>query len=368
MDENRVSRPAERWWIALWAGVVIGVGLLNSAYRVLRGTITGGSGTIFDVLVGEFTAALNAGILFFAVRLLVRRFPLDRGRFARYLALYVPALATFSAAHTTLNLLLRSAIYAAAGAERYNYGPIRTRYLMELQLDVIVFALMVAGLHAWRHAERLHRSELAAEQLECRLAQARLSSLQLQLQPHFLFNALNTISATMYEDVERADQMIEGLAGLLRTALSTSRSGRVPLSEEIAVLQQYLTIMRARFDDGLVVDLRLDPAALGALVPPLLLQPLVENAIRHGGIETCGAVKIELSASRQGDSLVLEVKDDGPGVEPGIDPFGRGLGLSATAERLALLYGTAHRFEAGDTVPGGFRVWLEIPFATAEPA
>jgi two-component system, LytTR family, sensor kinase len=366
VDRGGGRRPGGAWWPALWFGAVVAIGLLMFSYRSLHALLERGPASGVQVLAGELTAAFGAGVLFFAVQGLVRRFPLDRGRARRHLALYLPAVAAFSVAHTTSNVLLRTAIYAAGGLGVYDHGPMSMRFLMELPIDVIIFTLMAGALHVWRHTERMRLRELGAERLEKSLVEANLRNLQLQLHPHFLFNALNTVSSTMYRDVERADDMIEKLAGLLRTALRTSRSDRVPLAEEIAVLEDYLSIMRARFEERLVVDMDVDAAASRALVPPLLLQPLVENAIRHGGIDTRGTVRIALRAARRGDSLWLSVEDDGPGLAPGVDPFETGLGLSATAERLRLLYGGHQHVEAGNGAAGGFRVSLQIPFAAAE--
>jgi two-component system, LytTR family, sensor kinase len=237
------------------------------------------------------------------------------------------------------------------------------RYWMELPLQVIWFTGLVAGLHAWSSLQAARERELRAAQLEGSLARAQLRNLRLQLQPHFLFNALNTISATMYDDPRAADEMLAQLAELLRASLRTAQTDEVPLSEELAVLDCYLAILRARFGDRLAVTLEIEPGTAGALVPSMILQPLVENAVRHGNAERQGRGAVAVRARREGGRLILEVEDDGGG--EGTAHPGTGVGLSATAERLCLLYGDAQTFSAGNG-GGGFRVRATLPLRHAE--
>ncbi len=202
-------------------------------------------------------------------------------------------------------------------------------------------------------------------QLETRLAQAQLQALRLQLQPHFLFNTLNTISSVLYEDPRVADEMIARLSDLLRATLRETGRQEVTLEEELRFLDLYVEIMRARFDDRLVVSLDVDPATRDALVPQLLLQPLVENAIRHGaGVNATAAVDVR--ARREGEGLRLQVRDRGPGIaEAQSEVIGRGVGLSNTAERLERLYGAAHAFALHNADGGGLAVDVTIPYRTS---
>jgi LytS/YehU family sensor histidine kinase len=207
---------------------------------------------------------------------------------------------------------------------------------------------------------------------ELSLAQAELRNLRLQLQPHFLFNALNTISATMYDEPAAADAMIAELSQLLRLSLKTVHTQEVPLRAELEALSHYTALMRARFGDQLSVTVDVEPAAADALVPSLILQPLVENAVRHGNVSLLGQGRIDVRARRDGDRLVLLVLNDTEARETGeaellsgAAPKGTGVGLTSTAERLRLLYGDAHRFSAGKSpVNGGFgfAVAIAIPF------
>src|SRR5258705_4969294 len=220
--------------------------------------------------------------------------------------------------------------------------------------NVLVYA-MVAGLyHAWR-----------ATRLEMQLVQARLDALVGQLQPHFLFNTLHTISAFVLEDPKQANRMITRLSELLRHSFSREHGPLVTLEEELRLLDHYVAIQEARFGDRLKVTFRVDAGTGAATVPTFLLQPLVENAIRHGAALQGGSAEVEIVAVRAGDRLRLEVRDNGPGIPAGAARNG-GVGIANTRARLAQLYGTGgrHSFELvnapGDK--GGVVATVEIPY------
>ncbi len=215
--------------------------------------------------------------------------------------------------------------------------------------------------------ERLSRrfSEAAreSEQLQARLDQARLQALRLQLQPHFLFNTLNTITALVHRDPPSAERMVTGLSELLRVSLGTAGEQEVRLDRELEVLRHYLDIQLVRFSDRLSVRFDIDPAAREAMVPSLLLQPLVENAIKHGITPRVAAGHLHIAVRRRDDTLTLEVLDDGVGTR-GSQPLSEGVGLGNTRARLASLYGTQQRLDAGARPGAGFSVKIEIPFHT----
>jgi LytS/YehU family sensor histidine kinase len=194
------------------------------------------------------------------------------------------------------------------------------------------------------------------------LARAQVKALEQRLHPHFLFNALNTVSQVMYEDLGAAERMIAGLSDLLRRALRASEAQEVPLAEELSLLDTYLEIMRARFCDRLAVAVSVDDDARTALVPPLLLQPLVENAIRHGADPSSYRVDAALSVRKEGQRLLVELRDHGRGLAKGAP---EGVGLSTTAERLGALYGDAQRLSLENADGGGLRVRIELPFRDA---
>jgi signal transduction histidine kinase len=205
----------------------------------------------------------------------------------------------------------------------------------------------------------------ARQRVATRLVRAELDTLKLQLSPHFLFNALNSAVALIGSDREAAEKMVSELSEFLRMVLSGSMENEVPLDRELELLQHYLRIQRVRFQDKLNVEFDISDDARRAMVPSLLLQPLLENAIRHGIGPRATPGRIWVSANRAGDMLAIQVVDDGVGAHarPARERSrGTGLGLANTATRLIHLYADAHQFEAGPREGGGFAVKLLIPF------
>jgi two-component system LytT family sensor kinase len=213
------------------------------------------------------------------------------------------------------------------------------------------------------------------QQLEAELARAQLQSLKLQLHPHFLFNTLNTVTALVATDPRAAERVITGLSELLRLSFHHAAEHEVPLERELEILRRYVEIQHVRFSDRLRVDVRVDAEARRALVPNLILQPLVENAIRHGIAPRAAGGCVEIHAVRDGDLLCLRVSDDGVGVRPSASRSseasgdvgwggegGGGVGLSNTRARLRHLYGDRHTFSAGAGARGGFEVRIAIPY------
>ena len=351
---------------AIWLGLVLVLGILFFLYHYLAVLAEHGTENPLEPFIDELTGALVGGLLFFPIRRLVRRLPLTATAWPRRLPVYLLALAACGGIATTLMWGLRSLLYPLAGLGPYDYGVMPLRYFMELPLQAVWFTITVAGLHGWYALAAARARELRDAQLETSLAQAQLRNLRLQLQPHFLFNALNTISSTMYDDPRAADEMLDQLAELLRASLRTAQTDEVPLREELALLDRYLALLRARFGERLEVTFQLDREVSSALVPSLLLQPLVENAVRHGNAERVGRGTIAVRARREEGRLVLEVEDDGPG-DPGndVDRSPAGIGLAATAERLRLLYGDGQAFDAGNAPGGGFRVRASLPYREA---
>jgi hypothetical protein len=339
------------------------LGLLLFLYRHLENVATRGHEPFIRPLVQEVTAAWIGVCLFFPVRALARRCPLSGPGWARRVPVHALGVLVFATTYTSLIWLVRSLLFPLLGQGRYDYGAMPVRYFMELPVQVIVYALFVAGVHTADHHRRTQERELATAQLQGQLALTQLENLQLRLQPHFLFNALNTISSAMYDDPAAADEMIGRLGELLRASLRTRETQEVALREELDTLRAYLGLMAARFGPEVEVCVRADEDALGLAVPALLVQPLVENAFRHGSAAFDGHGRIEVHARREGDALHIDVRNDVP---PGASPAaGSGLGLSLTCERLRLLYGEGHRFQAGKGADGWYEVAMTLP---ARPA
>jgi two-component system, LytTR family, sensor kinase len=353
------TKSSTYWKPELWAAAFGGttlVSLLLFWYRYLDDLARGYHHTAGWRAIDELTGAVYGVPIVVAVLTISWHYPLDSKHWRRTLPVHLAAVVFFSLVHTSLNWGVRSLLYPLAGLGPYDYGRIPVRYLMEFPNDVLFYVIMQVIVAATRYYQKMRDRELS-------LAQAELRNLRLQLQPHFLFNALNTISATMYDDPAAADAMIAELSELLRLSLRTVHTQEIPLRAELEALSHYTALMRARFGDKLSVAVDVEPGAADALVPSLILQPLVENAIRHGNVSLLGQGHIDVRARREGDRLTIDVLDDGPGAAAALKP--NGVGLSATAERLRLLYGDAQKFSAGNTqVNGGFgfAVAIAIPF------
>jgi LytS/YehU family sensor histidine kinase len=233
-----------------------------------------------------------------------------------------------------------------------------------LTANLITYGALAGAVQVWMLFERLRDQQVNAARLETELAQAQLESLRGTLQPHFLFNALHTVGGLVRAgDKDGAVQTITALSGLLRFSLEGVTRNEIPLHRELEALERYLEIEEVRFEDRMTVEREIAPDVLDALVPALILQPLVENAVRHGIGQNPEAGALVVRAYRDGQSLRLEVEDDGPG--PGPSPVGGwsgGVGLTLTRDRLASLYDDQHDFALESPNGCGARVVVSIPF------
>lgn len=225
-----------------------------------------------------------------------------------------------------------------------------------------IYLALVSMAHALYYSRRSKEREHRSLELEARLAQARLEALKMQLQPHFLFNALNAIAALVHKDAEAADEMLAALSDFLRMVLETTGAQELPLSRELALVERYLAIEHARFGDRLRYHLDVTPETEPALVPAFLLQPLVENAVRHGLEPRPGAGSLSIRARRNEGALHLSVADDGVGLAPG-KPTREGIGLENTRARLRELYQGAATLELRNG--SGVTVEITLPFHEA---
>jgi two-component system, LytTR family, sensor kinase len=231
-----------------------------------------------------------------------------------------------------------------------------------LTWSLVIYWMIVGSLQAYRYYERYLSSELRLERMEKSYGQARLNALRMQLDPHFLFNALNTISSHVERDPRLTRSMIEHLGDLLRMSLETKDRQEVPLAEELAFLDHYLEIQKIRFGDQLAVDIDVAPEVRYASVPSLFLQPLVENAIRHGISRRISGGVVSVNARTVGGNLIIQVEDDGLGLAPGWRlENSTGLGLRVTRERLEGLYPEYHKFTVRRRPEGGTTVEILLP-------
>jgi hypothetical protein len=279
-----------------------------------------------------------------AVLWLSRRFPLDKKAWRVSLPVHAAGVFVATSLHIVMATATRMITYAAINETTSWRVEAQRMYFLNFDWEMMTYWAIVGLSHALAYHQEAQTRALKASQLETRLVEAQLQSLQRQLQPHFLFNTLNTISALMHRDVEAADAMIARLSDLLRISLQSVGVQEVTLKEELDFLSKYLEIEQTRFRDRLRVVFDVAPDTFDALVPNLILQPLVENTM-----------------------LELVVQDNGVGLSAArLSDFNRGIGLSNTRSRLDHLYGSSHRFEFRQPAEGGLLVLIAIPLVDVE--
>ena len=294
---------------------------------------------------------------------LARRYPFDRRTWGRFVAVHAVGVFVFTFAHSAASAYLRvlamdhlsdrTVLFSAA---------LRDRFVLNFDYEAMTYWFLVGISHALAYRRESDERSITAANLQARLAEANLETLQRQLHPHFLFNTLHTISALIHRNADAADAMLARLSDLLRLTLNRVRVRQLPLKEELDFIQKYLEIERARYGDRLRVVFDVDPSVLDAAVPSLVLQPLVENALRHGIGPKVGGGRIDIIARREDDRLCLVVSDDGYGVPSHeLHALNEGVGVSNTRSRLVHLYGDQHRFEFRTPRTGGLEVTVAIP-------
>ncbi len=288
--------------------------------------------------------------------LLAGRFTIERPHAGHALLIHFGASVVFSLVYVTL----RAVIALWQNADLSFAPACRALLIKSWHFNLLVYWVIISVNHAFDYYDKLREREVRTAELERHLTEARLQALQMQLNPHFLFNTLHAISALMHKDVDAADRMLVRLSELLRHALEATDTQEVTLREELDFLSRYLDIEHTRFGPRLTVEMKIAPETLEALVPNLVLQPLLENAIRHGIEPHARPGSIEVSAKRDGESLRLEVRDNGDGLAGGA-PTER-VGLSNTRARLSQLYGHAQKFSLSNAPQGGFLASIDLPF------
>jgi signal transduction histidine kinase len=346
------------WLFNLVAWTLIGAffGTRSYALAVAQGRPLPDLRVLVSNLYDAYLWALFTPVIFVAAA----RFPFRRGAWRLPLAAHVGVASLVAIAGVAANLPVSSYLWPG---ETASFG----RYLIgTFHFNVQWYFVVVMVQHAIAYADRLRDRDVQAAQLETQLARAQLDALKMQIQPHFLFNTLHAVSELVHEDADGADRMITRLGDLLRLTVDDAAQ-EVPLRRELHFLAAYLEIERTRFHDRLTVEMEVDPETLDAMVPNLVLQPLVENAIRHGTAPHAARGVIHVRARRDGGTLRLEVRDNGGGLRPK-SPGGReGVGLRNTRARLRQLYGAAGTLELCDGEAGGVRAAVSLPFRPAPP-
>jgi len=299
-----------------------------------------------------------------AIIVTARRRPFGEGTRMRWLGRHLVLGLLFSAASLGLTAGLRALL---GDSVHDALGPLNTASLgPNVAGDLLRYSLIAVSYQAVAYHRAVREREAQAARLRIDLAEARLASLEGRLHPHFLFNTLNAIAALVREDPRAAETMIEQLSELLRASLKANPLREVPLEEELRLTEQYLAIQQVRFQDRLRSTLEASSAARRGRVPQLILQPLVENAVRHGIAPRESGGSLTVSAAVEHETLVMTVEDDGVGIgNAPPEQGGTGLGLNSVKARLAHLYGSQQRFEVRPRSPSGTRVTIALPYRPA---
>jgi signal transduction histidine kinase len=361
MGQIEPAAPRPRWsgW-ALGLGAWTLLGLCQSAQSYVTYAAEGHPIPGWRALALGLSLWYGWALLWVFVCQLARRCPLEQHDFAWRLLFHLAAAVVFAFAKILLDYPVILAFYCPTPHLLTLRRFVPMAVYDQFHTYVLIYWAMLGVAHAIDYRRQSRERALRTSQLEAKLAQAQLQLLKLQLHPHFLFNTLNSISALIHTDVELADRMIARLGDLLRLALQHFGAEEVPLREELEFLLSYLEIEQARLGPRLSFDLDVEPGTVEARVPTLLLQPLVENAIRHGVGARPGPGRVEVRARREAGWLRLEVRDSGPGLTSG-EPA-EGVGLSNTRARLGRLYGDEYQFELAGGPGGGAVVRVVIPF------
>jgi two-component system, LytTR family, sensor kinase len=292
-----------------------------------------------------------------------RRFPIVQHRWRMNLPIHMLACLAIAILELGVSTVISAWMRSEAPTPAWSMSSQRFLFLATLQQNILFYWVILGVCWSVDHYRKYHERELRATQLQAQLIQAQLKVLKMQLHPHFLFNTLNAISALIYQDVELADRMIARLGELLRATLENADRQEVPLREELDFIEPYLEIEKARLGPRLCVKSSVDSETMNCLVPNMILQPLVENAIRHGIAPQDKPGCIEISAHRENGLLKLKVCDNGLGFAIGASTKSEtGLGLSNTRARLQQLYGSAHHLELSSAPDCGTQVAVSIPF------
>lgn len=367
------NNTQSRWRVALWLALWTVLGLLFASKIVMEQRMMGRSYPWTKALWWQLMEWHTWGVLTLLVARACRRLDVPRGRWGRYVVCHVGLGIMFS--------LIQAFIASVAGfIEMWLKGwpptPMGEYSFLEalqftlvnhLHFNLLVYAAIVLGWNALHYHREAGERAVKAAELETQLAQAQLQALRAQLQPHFLFNTLNTIAEMVYEDPAKAEQMILRLGELLRLTLQSQRLQQTPLAEEISFLKSYLEIEQARLGSRLQIEWDVAAETMGAQVPNFILQPLVENAIRHGIAPFKKSGSLAIQARRSGETLLLQVRDSGPGL-PQTAPgrAGHGIGLANTEARLRGLFGDRQSLKLVND--RGLAVTVAIPFSLASQA
>jgi len=362
----------KRWWLTTWGIVLLVSSLIGFFFAAQMhyssaafGRPVGWGQALYWALGDWYEWAILSPLIFWVSR----RFSFERNRWRRSLSIHFVAGLILSVAHLLLCGLAEQLQAWVEGNKIAFATSFQRLFMNRFHFNLAVYGLIVCAWNAWDYYRKYREREAQAAELAGRLAQAQLQALRMQLNPHFLFNTLHAVSSLMLTDVIAANRMITRLGELLRLTLETTDQQEVQLKQELDFLKRYLEIEEIRFGDRLTVRLDVEPATLDAMVPNLILQPLVENAIRYAIEPNKGPGQIQLSAVRNNGQLILQVADNGAGEGPReagemdtVVSMREGIGLSNTRQRLRQLYGENQNLELKRRDSGGLLLSISVPF------
>ncbi|HLP18434.1 MAG TPA: histidine kinase [Bacteroidota bacterium] len=365
MNVDPFAWSAKKKWMII-TGVYLLIAFWQAGVFIADNVANYEPANIGRVFINEVSGSLLTLVMLPLLLAFFEHVPLRRPALGAKTALYLLVWIVYGSLLTVMFYTSRTVLYPMLGAGEYQYGDFLPRLVMETIKQFFVFWLIylirlyVITLH------ESNEQRLRAARLEQELSRSRLQTLQMQLNPHFLFNTLNVISSTMYENVKTADTMIATLSDLLRQTLNAMNWEVHPLRKEMELLGLYFTIMKQRFNDTLRISTRIDADCSDALLPGFIIQPLAENAIRFS-MERDASPEISVTACRAGQMLVITVTDNGPGIPPDFDITAtKGVGLANAIERLRTLYGREQSLELSNRPEGGLCVTIRMPFRLSE--
>ena len=359
-DQTLLSKRLVRFGLIFGVWTIVTLFFSSQAYVLMLNSREKQGSFVRDLLSQASICYLSA-IATPLILWLARRYRIERHNWLRRLLLHL----LFSVGVVSAILVVNYPMFMFFTGQAGRITPFGLFRFVYLNLDrwLFIYWVILMLSHALNYYNNYRKGELKASELRTQLVQSQLEALKMQVHPHFLFNTLHSISAMLSKDTEGARRMITRLGDFLRLTLENSGSMEVTLKQEIEFLNGYLEIERIRFKDRLTTDIRVDPEVLDVQVPNLILQPIVENAMRHAiGNSTSG--RVEVVAAPVDGVVRIEVRDNGPGIhaERILDARrGKGLGLANTQARLEGLYGDAASFELSNDPSGGLVVILEIP-------
>jgi len=349
-----------RLWAALLVlGLALGFGVLEGLQGRVRYPDVPWSAFWPEAMLRTLPSWVMLAVLVPAIVWMSERVRVDRSTWPFAVPVHGFAGIVFVFVHIGSSAVLIALI--RSGPEHGFEPAFRSMFAGYAVMGFFTYACIVAAHHAFRAQSEAHARESAGRELQASLTRAQLQALRAQLDPHFLFNALNSISVMALQgERETVVRLISGLGEVLRMSLDEAAAQEVTLAAELELLDRYLDLERVRFGDRLSIEHRIGDGTSAARVPSLVLQPLVENAIRHGIAQRRGPGRVVVQVDRLGERLRLQVSDSGAGFPSGSTR--EGIGLANTRARLLQLYGEAQSMELGASTEGGARVTLEIPF------